>query len=70
MKNKNNEALYDTCCAFCEYATVNEEEETAYCKKKKKGVSPIGKCLSFRYDLLKRKPQARLIPKIEFPSLD
>ena len=47
---KNNE---DFICAYCEWATVGEEE-AVYCKKKKAEVPPDNSCRSFSYDLLKR----------------
>ncbi len=67
---KKNKASYACVCANCEYALRKcEDDETVYCKKKKRDVSAIGKCRAFFYDILKHEPaRPREIPTLD-PSL-
>ena len=59
-KKRENGALFERCCAFCEFATVitlsTGEEPDMICEKH--GLVPRDHiCRSFRYDLLKREPK-------------
>ena len=69
MKNKK-ELPYDTCCYFCEHGRINPEDDSVFCKKKKKEVSPDGTCHAFFYDLLRRTPALPKLPEVELPTLD
>ena len=67
---KKKELAYDKCCYFCENGKVNEENDTVFCSKKKKEVSPDGVCHAFFYDLLRRKPALPKLQEVELPPLD
>ena len=69
MKKHNDEPLYDSFCAYCEQATVSEDEETVFCKKKKKAMPFDGHCHSFFYDLRKREPKILSLPEVELPII-
>ena len=75
FKKKKTEFLLeeeDLCCRYCEYAKGSQEGEQVFCKKKKKDVAAEGNCLSFAYDLLKRRPATARMPSVadlEFPQI-
>ncbi len=54
-------------CAFCEHASLLSDENTVLCDKKGV-VDAFHRCRKFRYDLLKRKPLAPLMPELPDPS--
>ena len=69
MKKQTVEPLYDSLCAYCEYATATDDEDTVFCNKKKKNVPLDGICHSFIYDLLKREPQIPTFQEVELPII-
>ena len=69
MKKQNEEPLYDSFCLYCEHASVSEEEDTVFCKKKKKAMPQNGHCHSFFYDLRKREPKLFSLPEVELPII-
>ena len=67
---KEKERAYDKCCFYCEHSTVDQENDTVYCNKKKKNVSPEQACHAFFYDLLRRTPTLPKLPEVALPTLD
>ncbi|MBP3321345.1 MAG: hypothetical protein J6M12_03235 [Clostridia bacterium] len=70
-KRKKEQEEEDLCCYYCEYAD-RQGEDTVFCKKKKKDVAAEGNCLSFAYDLLKRRPmppKRSAFSDLEFPQI-
>lgn len=61
---------YVRCCANCEFAERHaENDESVFCRKKKKELAPLHICRRFSYDLLKYTPaRPREIPTLD-PSL-
>lgn len=71
LKKKSSLEEEDLCCRCCEHAQLGDGEQV-FCKKKKKDVAPEGNCLSFAYDLLKRRPLKRKsvdLSDLEFPQI-
>lgn len=71
LKKKSSLEEEDLCCCYCEYAQIGDGEQV-FCKKKKKDVAAEGNCLSFVYDLLKRRPPKRKsvdLSDLDFPRI-
>lgn len=72
-KRKTAFEAEDLCCRYCEYATVSNDQDHVFCKKKKADRQENDYCASFAYDLLKRRPGEgkgkRDLSDLEFPVI-